>query len=179
MRHADAYGKGSHTAETTCLSDACERALSVDQIALGSQSEAEDAYDRLLRAKNQGALDCAGSGVFDGWHWWRGASRVVWLPPHGNVVYKIGHLGNDENMHEAENMHRWRQDGRSWAPRTQSYRVGGHEVLAMPYSPEAIDSADEIPPDARYTVPDQSIQNFRRRQDGLVMVIDAGDPAPY
>lgn len=49
----------------------------------------------------------------------------------------------------------------------------------MHYFAEPIDTIEEIPEDARLLVPDLLIANFRRRADGQVMVIDAGDPSPH
>lgn len=82
------------------------------------------------------------------------------------------------NALEHENMSRWRREGRAWAPETRLLLCMDAEVLAMWYFAEAVGSIEEIPDDARRIVPDLFIQNFRRRADGQVMLIDAGDPSP-
>jgi hypothetical protein len=136
------------------------------------------------RALESGEL-CGSSGVFDGWQWWQGSDRSVWLPPGGSAVYKIGKRSADANRNEHENMSRWRGSGLGWAPETSLIEVDGvspgeHRtlVLIMPYYPERILSPGEIPDSARVVAPDLLPENFRRH-DGKVMLIDAGDVAPY
>jgi hypothetical protein len=137
------------------------------------------------RAAASGALAMRGNGAFDGWLWWRGASRIVWLPPDGEVVYKVEIAYGGSNELEDENMRRWRSQGKAWAPNTQLIPLdGGAPVLTMPYYSEPISSEDEIPDDIRngraMDLPvDTLIVNFRRRQDGQVMLIDAADVIPH
>jgi hypothetical protein len=130
----------------------------------------------LRRAVVCGALDYRGTGVFAEWQWWRGSGRVAWRPPGSEAVYKV-ERSPGPNALEDENMSRWRREGRLWAPETLLLPCDGVEVLAMQYFAEPIDSIGEIPEDARQIVPDLFISNFRRRANGQVVVIDAGDPS--
>ena len=137
------------------------------------------------RALESGVLRGSG-GVFDGWQWWQGSDRLVWLPPGSSAVYKIGKRSADANRNEHENLSRWRESGLAWAPETSLIKVDGVPpgeqsilVLIMPYYPECISSSGEIPDSARAVAPDLLPENFRRRHDGQVMLIDAGDVAPY
>ena len=143
---------------------------------VGREAEARAAAERHQHLLTLDAR--IGSGVFNGWRWWRGGSRVVWLPPDGEIIYKFEVAYHGSNGLEAENMERWRLQGHPWAPETHLFEIDGAEVLAMPYFTERIESSAEIPEDARRLVPDQNIENFRRRYDGQVMAIDAGDDAP-
>jgi hypothetical protein len=135
-------------------------------------------------AATSGALDMRGSGDFDGWRWWRGATRIVWLPPDSDVVYKIQIACDYSNEQEDENMRRWRGQAKAWAPSTRLIPVrDGDPILAMPYYPEQISSTDEIPDYIRAgsaaDLPvDTRIENFRRAPNGQVMLIDAADVIP-
>jgi hypothetical protein len=146
---------------------------------VASEEEAIAAADRCRWALKQGGLR-EGRINLDGWQYWQGASRIVWLPPHGDTVYKIEIAYFGSNELEDANMSRWRQQGFAWAPETQLFTVNGLNILAMPYYFGRIDSANDIPDDAHYAgVPDLSQENFKRRPDGQVMLIDAGDVVPY
>jgi hypothetical protein len=142
-----------------------------------NQQDAETAVRLHKRAEARGSSGSGGAGEFDGWHWWRGSGRFAWRPPDGEIVYKV-ESSPGANALEDENMSRWRRDGRVWAPETRLLLCDEVEVLAMPYFAEPIASPADIPEDARQIVPDLFIANFRRRADGQVMVIDAGDPSP-
>jgi hypothetical protein len=149
------------------------------------ERNASTAADYHHRALESGALR-GSSGVFGGWQWWQGADRLVWLAPGGSAVYKIGKRSDDANSNEHENMSRWRGSGLAWAPETSLIKVNGASpgeqsmlVLVMPYYPECMSSLDEIPDSARAVAPDLLPENFRRRHDVQVMLIDAGDVAPY
>jgi hypothetical protein len=150
---------------------------------VGSQAEAQAAFDqywRMVEVDEFGRVRQAGS--LNGWQWWAGAGRSVWLPLDGSTVYKmeIGH--NADNLREHEYMCEWRRQGYIWAPETELHTVDVPDtgracssVLAMLYYPCPITSADEIPCTAYERVPDLNLANFRRfAPEGQVMVIDAG-----
>lgn len=118
------------------------------------------------------------NGFYQGWRWWRGADRIVWLPPNSRVVYKIdcGDGINDENEHD--NMVTWRSKGREWAPPTYIYDMASDFVLAMPYPPHLLGPTDELPASIHEErVDDLNRANFRLDEDGMVMLVDAGYPS--
>ena len=144
---------------------------------VGNRQDAEAAVELQKRALACGAFDYRGAGVFAAWQWWRGSDRVAWRPPGSEAVYKV-EISPGTNALEDETMSLGRREGRPWAPETRLLPCDDIEVLAMQYFAEPIDSIEEIPTDAHQIVPDLLISNFRRRADGQVMVIDAGDPSP-
>ena len=86
-----------------------------------------------------------GNGLRQGWRWWRGAERVVWLPPNSRVVYKVDRGGGINNENEHDNMVAWRGKGHEWAPPTYVYEMAPGLVLAMPYYPHPLRPTDELP----------------------------------
>jgi hypothetical protein len=138
-------------------------------------AQARSAVDCFERAKVAGALDFKSSGQFEGWQWWQGADRVVWRPTDGRTVYKIDKDPSGlANWREHERMSKWRDQGHPWAPPTELFTIDGASVLAMPYYPHPIEHDIEIPPSAlQARIPDTFSTNFRKDDNGQVMVIDA------
>jgi hypothetical protein len=146
------------------------------------QNQAQAAVDHHAMAQTAQALR-AGGGVFEGWQWWRGHSRVVWLPARSEVVFKIEQLpGWQTNRTEHEQMTQWRREGWEWSPETWLFEIEhpathSQPVLAMPYYPCPV-AYEEIPDSVHACVPDLFVANFARRPGGPVMVIDAGELMP-
>lgn len=134
-----------------------------------------------LRALDAGALDTGESGgSFEEWRWWSGATRVVWLPLGGDVVFKIERMPYGvSNLEEHRKISEWRRQGFAWAPETwlltvECAALTSPTILAMPYYPCAVPAAD-IPESALARVDDSLPANFARAfADGQVMLIDAG-----
>lgn len=147
------------------------------------EREAMAAAECHLRALAERVLDMSVTGVFNGWRWWRGSSRAVWLPPSDDAVYKIEWMRfGTSNDNEHEQMTKWRREGWTWAPKTWLFTVDcpgltSPKILAMPYYPCPVSPAD-IPRSALRRVPDLLPANFARRYGGPVMVIDAGELVP-
>lgn len=144
-----------------------------------SEQDAEVAARWHLRALAADALDGQLSGEYEGWRWWRGATRAVWLPAGSEYVFKFERMRfGVSNLEEDRKMGQWRRAGFEWAPQTSLFTVllpglSSSTVLAMPYY-ACVVTHDEIPESALARVDDCLVVNFRRNPGGPVMLIDAG-----
>jgi hypothetical protein len=146
-----------------------------------SEGEASRTLEWHRLAEKAGVLRRGGDGNFCGWPWWSGGGRVVWRPPQSLAVYKVQFDVTEYfNVSEHDNMSWWHCKGFAWAPETQLYYVDRPyaPVLAMPYYPDPITSEAEIPETVYAAGVGDISRNFRRRGDGQVMLIDAGESGP-